>query len=205
VTPSGQLHHIRHDNGEIAMEIIQKSDLAEVPWKNGGGITREIAIAKEQGELLWRLSMADVTVDGPFSNFGGLMRILTVIKGNGMDLISSQGILSADLNRPVRFDGALKIDSKLKDGPIQDLNLIFNPLHCGGEVMPIKGPYRKHHDADSHIVLGVHCAQGVVGIGDDTHLHPGDTALISSGTIQLKLDEAASAMLVMVTNAIDQA
>ena len=46
------------------MRIIRFNDLTETPWKNGGGITREIGEARQDGSLIWRLSMADVAGDG---------------------------------------------------------------------------------------------------------------------------------------------
>ena len=187
------------------MKIVRASDLAEVRWKNGGGVTREIAVASENGKIIWRLSMADVAVDGPFSDFTGLTRILTVIQGNGIDLISTQGKLSADLNRPVRFDGALKINSVLKDGPIQDLNLMFDPLLFDGDVVSVAGPYRQDFGADAHVMLGVVCTKGRAQIGQDVHLHSGDSALINSGNVHLKFGKDASAVVVTLTDAKHQA
>jgi uncharacterized protein len=178
------------------MKIIRASDLKEVRWKNGGGVTREIAVASARGKTIWRLSMADVALDGPFSDFTGLTRILTVIRGNGMDLISAHGKLSADLNRPVRFDGALKINSVLKDGPIQDLNLMFDPLFCEGDVVLVAGPCRQVFSADPHLLLGVVCTKGSAEIGPDMRLQPGDSALFKSGSVALKLGKDASAVLV---------
>ena len=35
----------------------------------------------------WRVSLADVTADGPFSAFPGIDRTLTVVEGAGMDLV----------------------------------------------------------------------------------------------------------------------
>lgn len=182
------------------MKIIRASDLAEVRWKNGGGVTREIAVASTRGKIIWRLSIADVAVDGPFSDFTGLTRILTVIRGNGMDLISAQGRLPADLNRPVRFDGALEINSVLKDGPIRDLNLMFDPLFCDGDVVSVAGPCRQDFGADPYLMLGVVCTKGRAEIGTDLHLYPGDSALISSGKVALKLGKDASAVLITLTD-----
>ena len=187
------------------MKIVRASDLTKVRWKNGGGVTREIAVASARGKTIWRLSMADVAVDGPFSDFTGLTRILTVIRGNGMDLISAQGRLSADLNRPVRFDGALEIKSVLKDGPIRDLNLMFDPLLCDGDVVSFAGPCRHDFGADPHMMLGVVCTKGRAEIRKDMHLRPGDSALISTGNVALKLGKNASAVLVTLTGTIHQA
>ena len=42
------------------MQIIRREDLVATPWKNGGGITHEIARVSDGDGLLWRLSVAEV-------------------------------------------------------------------------------------------------------------------------------------------------
>ena len=79
------------------MDFLLCSDLVEVPWKNGGGTTREIAAGKMDEKTAWRLSRADVDQDGAFLEFAGLTRILTVVSGGGMVLKHAGGMLDADL------------------------------------------------------------------------------------------------------------
>lgn len=122
------------------MDILKGRDLAEVPWKNGGGITRNIARGMCGGRVAWTLSRADVRDDGPFSNFNGLRRILTVVSGGPMDLEHEGGTLHAAPGAPVAFDGGLPVTSRLADGPITDLNLMFDHELCIGEVTPHHGP-----------------------------------------------------------------
>lgn len=74
----------------MTVRILRAADLTPTPWKNGGGLTREIATGPEgagAGAFDWRVSLADVTADGPFSAFPGVDRILTVVEGAGMDLV----------------------------------------------------------------------------------------------------------------------
>ena len=50
------------------------SDVKASPWKNGGGVTREIAKGAAAGpddDWGWRISIAEVERDGPFSTFPG--------------------------------------------------------------------------------------------------------------------------------------
>ena len=82
------------------MRIILPEAFHTQPWKNGGGITHEIAREDRDGALLWRLSIAEVASDGPFSAFTGLSRILTVIEGAGLHLHTPEGRLDA---LPLRF------------------------------------------------------------------------------------------------------
>lgn len=177
------------------MRIIRMSGLTAAPWKNGGGVTREIAAGRRGGALLWRLSMADVASDGPFSNFAGLTRILTVIEGNGIELVSAAGTLYADYGQPVRFDGGLKIEGKLVDGPLRDFNLIYDPLSCDGKVLAVAGPHRQALRANPGLILAVFCLHGDVALDGSAHLHASDTAIVESGTVQLDLAKGALALL----------
>ncbi len=55
-----------------------------VPWKNGGGVTEEIAVYPSDAgfdDFAWRISMARVGQGGPFSRFPGVDRTLAVLEG----------------------------------------------------------------------------------------------------------------------------
>ena len=65
-----------------------------VPWKNGGGVTREIVCYPAGADIQsfeWRMSIAEVARDGPFSDFSGIDRVITLLSGNGIRLVSQQG------------------------------------------------------------------------------------------------------------------
>jgi hypothetical protein len=59
---------------ERAVKLLLAEDYHLVPWKNGGGVTREVAACYPQGgdgqDFLWRVSIATVAGNGPFSHFG---------------------------------------------------------------------------------------------------------------------------------------
>ena len=159
------------------MRIFRFNDLQQTPWKNGGGTTREIAIARSGDALIWRLSIADVGVDGPFSKFEGLSRILTVIEGEGMELIGQEATLQADYAVPVSFDGAVEIESRLKNGALRDLNLIYNPVFCTGHARVITAAARYYIEAKPGRIVALHCMTGSVALAETELLHKGDTAL----------------------------
>ena len=112
------------------MHLLDPRSLPPVPWKNGGGVTREIA--GDPGH--WRLSLAEVTAEGPFSLFPGQMRILTVVHGSGMELHTDGRVLRAQLGAPLPFSGDLPVTGRLPDGPVRNLNLIFDPRRVTGSV-----------------------------------------------------------------------
>ncbi|KIC36201.1 HutD/Ves family protein [Leisingera sp. ANG-M7] len=99
-----------------------------VPWKNGGGVTRELASHAEGGELVWRLSLADITRDGPFSSFPGLARIHCVVEGAGHTLSNETARVEARPLDPLCFDGEAALGCQLRDGPCKAFNVIYDPV-----------------------------------------------------------------------------
>ena len=102
-------------------------DYKTMPWANGLGKTVEILRCDDsEGKLLWRLSMAAVTEDGPFSIFTDVERNLTVLTGDGFDLIEDHtGIKhSAALLTPVAFSGETPISAKNVTASCQDFNVM---------------------------------------------------------------------------------
>lgn len=66
------------------MRILRASDHRQMPWKNGGGVTTEIAISPPGamvGDFDWRVSMAKVPSSGPFSSFANIDRVLAILEG----------------------------------------------------------------------------------------------------------------------------
>jgi environmental stress-induced protein Ves len=115
------------DNG--CMHILRESNYLCVPWKNGGGVTREIVRAPvETAEFDWRLSLATIDAPGPFSAFAGYHRTLVLVRGAGVELSFAQhgtSRLSAP-GQSVGFDGAWQTSCTLLDGPSTDLNFIVS-------------------------------------------------------------------------------
>jgi uncharacterized protein len=114
--------------------VLRSSDYQRMPWKNGGGTTTEIwkAISPD-GEMLWRLSVADVASDGPFSEFPGVDRWIMLIEGNGMELtIDGQVRRIADPFEPFAFSGDASTDCRLLAGPIRDFNLMMARSYASG-------------------------------------------------------------------------
>jgi|SoiMethySBSTD1v2_1073268.scaffolds.fasta_scaffold00642_14 uncharacterized protein len=107
--------------------VLRTSDYQRMPWKNGGGTTTEIwKQVSPAGEVLWRLSIADVASDGPFSEFPGIDRWIMVIEGKGMELaVEGQGVHRLDRPfEPFAFPGDAKTDCRLIAGAIRDFNLM---------------------------------------------------------------------------------
>lgn len=171
--------------------ILTPDQFTTSAWKNGGGVTHEIARKEANGKWLWRLSIAEVAADGPFSRFENLSRILTVIEGNGIDLHSRDAILKAPLLTPVRFSGDLPIEGKLTNGPIRDFNIIYDASVLEVTAMVISG---------SKTVLVSDKLMGYLGVAGETNL---DDQLLPVGAFALgafsKLQTSHGAAGILVT------
>src|SRR5664279_5065723 len=69
--------------------VWRRADLRASPWRNGGGITYEIAVGPETGTVQdfdWRVSVAQIDAPGPFSTFAGVDRIIALIDGPALHL-----------------------------------------------------------------------------------------------------------------------
>jgi len=109
------------------MILVQTSRAAPVPWKNGGGVTRELLRLPADGGDDWtlRISVADIAADGPFSPFPGVTRWFTVLDGAGVRLAFPERTLNVQRgDAPLCFDGADAPGCTLLDGATRDLNVM---------------------------------------------------------------------------------
>jgi environmental stress-induced protein Ves len=106
--------------------VVRFEELAAAPWRNGGGVTREVASSGGSGPhgFDWRISIAEVSEAGRFSVFPGVDRIITVVDGEGMDLVIDGVRHVVGLHEPLRFDGESRTECTRLAGPIHDLNVM---------------------------------------------------------------------------------
>ena len=124
--------------------MIRAADLVPRPWKNGGGVTWEIAIDPRGASLAdfrWRISRARIEADGAFSLFPACERWITCIAGAGFALQVDEGVkLPVPPLMPVRFSGDRPVICRLADGPCTDINLIFRRDLVRAEVGIVDAP-----------------------------------------------------------------
>jgi environmental stress-induced protein Ves len=108
--------------------ILRAAERRAVPWKNGGGLTREVAAHPPQSDLGnfdWRVSLAEVRRGGPFSSFPGIDRHMAVISGRLELSISGRGALSLSSDAaPLSFPGELAVYAEPHAEPATDLNVM---------------------------------------------------------------------------------
>jgi len=190
------------------MKLIKFEDLHATPWKNGGGVTRELygyPAAASFDAFLWRASIADVAQTGAFSSFPGVDRVITLLEGEGMQLLADNG-KQTSLTTPLQpycFRGEEQITARLEGGPCKDFNLMLRRGAASGAVEISR--------ADRVLPQGwelLFCVQGRwdvrsenPGSGQAT-LAPGQTLVRESETGELAL-RALSADSVLISVSID--
>jgi environmental stress-induced protein Ves len=131
---------------------LDPSAYRRTPWKNGGGVTIDIADAYAPGAvpgswngMLWRLGRTQIVEPGPFSDLSGFDRILTVIGGRGL-VLQIEGGPALDVRepfRPVRFRGEDRITSRLEAGPVAVFNLMCDRTRYEIDVAILSGGTRE--------------------------------------------------------------
>lgn len=142
------------------------------PWKNGGGVTVDIADDYAPGAepgswsgMLWRLGHTRILAPAPFSDLAGFDRILTVIGGRGL-VLQIEGGAALDVRepfRPVRFRGEDRIVSRLEAGPVTVLNLLADRAAYDIDVLILTGGMACPLDAAINVVYALEDSGMAVG------------------------------------------
>ncbi|MBP0457520.1 HutD/Ves family protein [Streptomyces montanisoli] len=145
--------------------VLRWDDYRTMPWKNGGGTTREVASATFPGPgatgatgpagatgaeagaaraaeaFDWRVSIADVAAEGPFSAFPGIARVITLVDGEAMVLTVDGTPHRLEPLAPFAFPGAATTDCRLPGGPARDMNVMTREGRAAAEVSvrPVDG------------------------------------------------------------------
>ncbi|WP_188356039.1 HutD family protein [Rhizobium rhizogenes] len=168
------------------MKILRAADYKSMPWKNGGGVTVEIAVhppTASMDEFDWRISMATVAQDGPFSIFSGIDRTLAIIEGNGMALAIA-GHDPSPLttgSAPLPFPADVPVDATLMDGAIVDLNIMTRRSSLKHNVQRLSGSLSVEAAPGTSLVLALDPLQ-VANNSDIVHLNRLDSMIIEDGS-----------------------
>src|ERR1700722_20231437 len=148
-----------------------------MPWRNGMGVTREIAREPAVGEdFQWRLSLATVASSGPFSSYAGYRRSVTLIEGEGFQL--QVGALDPwvldRVGATALFPGDDSALCTLLNGPSTDISLMVRDPGSILSVVRIQGGAPLTVPLDAGALKAVFCLRT-------------DTSLLSANDPVLKL------------------
>ena len=115
--------------------LVSLAAVPPMPWRNGGGTTRELLAWPGGGDWQVRISVAEIEADGPFSSFPGVDRWFAVLEGGGVALaIDGVERRCRAGDAPLAFSGESTVGCRLLDGPSRDLNLMLRGV--AGAMMP---------------------------------------------------------------------
>ena len=120
---------------ESPFPVVRRADGRVMLWKNGGGSTLELL--REPGDHpddppALRVSIADLTADGPFSTFPHVDRVILLLEGAGVRLHFPDVEVTLDRpGAPFAFPGEVPCHCALlrgatDDRPVRDLNLMVD-------------------------------------------------------------------------------
>ncbi|RWC27026.1 MAG: HutD family protein [Mesorhizobium sp.] len=185
------------------MRVLRAADYKSMPWKNGGGVTTEIAVSPANAGLDdfdWRVSMARVELSGPFSQFAGIDRTLAVLEGEGI-VLDIAGYPPTSINRATAlfsFPADVQTSATLIGGPITDLNVMTRRrVTHSVERLVIATPVEIRTEAGTTLIL---CLDGdvIVPAAEPVRLGPFDTLLSGSERTSLLVQPAHEATLFVI-------
>ncbi|MEL4070391.1 HutD family protein [Ochrobactrum sp. GPK 3] len=182
----------------MAVTLLKAENHRRMPWKNGGGVTVEIAVHPQGAsvdDFDWRISMATVANDGPFSVFPGIDRTLSVLEGDGilLDVDGQQSTLTRD-SAPLAFAADSHSAARLIGSAITDLNVMTRRTRYMHRVRRISGS-NAAATLETRITgetLLIFCAEGEFALQTDTgiaHLGPHDAVILAApvkNSVELK-------------------
>ena len=135
----------------------RRDDLVAQPWKNGGGVTREI-VSWPPGSTMdhfdWRISIAHIASSGPFSVFPGVDRVITLLQGAGVALKAVDGSVNHHLDQPLQpfaFKGEVPMQADLLGPDCHDFNVMTRRSACAASVQVLSSS--THLPSESHGLL----------------------------------------------------
>jgi environmental stress-induced protein Ves len=152
------------------LRLLRAHDYRRMAWKNGGGITTEIARRDVDADTFdWRVSIAEIAQDGDFSIFPDVDRELMLLDGGGVELLIGD-------DEPVALTRRYQKHAFL-DGPTRDVNLMVRRGRYAAELLarpivgaqllfPAAGTTWLVHVANGHVVVNDHADLGRIEAGE---------------------------------------
>jgi uncharacterized protein len=187
---------MKSNTGRIRITTLDPASYRHMPWKNGGGVTIDIAVTMLPGfapgsweGMVWRFSRTAIVTPGPFSDLSGYDRRLALVSGQGLVLGTPVGEIDVRQPfRPVRFAGETSIVSRLEAGPVEVVNLIGDrsrvsiDLSCLSDGATISCPAGVHiiYAAAGSCELSINGNACEIAAGHAMRIDAGDSFTVAS-------------------------
>lgn len=183
------------------MHLLKQNSHKKMPWKNGGGVTYEVATAPEGAALDafdWRVSMARVEAPGAFSAFPGCDRILTVLSGGPMTLRVGDAPPRTldDTSTPFAFAADVPCAAETVDTALLDLNVMVRRGRATAAVTRHRAVNLRVRPGDAATLVlikggtaAINCLPTLMRDGDVLKLAPSDPPVTISPAAEAVLYE----------------
>lgn len=164
------------------MIALDPSGYVRQPWKNGGGVSEEIA-ARREGEgwegLVWSFSRTGFSGRARFSDLSGVARVLVLASGAAFTLraLDAGADIAVEPAAPVAFDGGRRLEAAT-GGAVEVVNLMGRIGHVS-IAMALAGETDGPREVRANVVL-LHAAFGPVRLAQGL-LAAGGTWLFDEG------------------------
>lgn len=189
----------------MPIRLLRDGTYDRKPWKNGGGITEDVWLFPEgasHDDFDIRLSLAEISQDGPFSSFPGIDRTITLVGGDPFVLEFDDGTRRRmTLLDPFSFDGALTPVSRLDDAPSRDFNVMTRRGRWTHQVAVHRDGGSTNPELEPGAVAVLHAVAGswqVCGNGHVVQASPRDTVIVQGETGLIVEGEPGSAAIVAI-------
>jgi len=181
------------------VRIQRAAERRSTPWKNGGGLTFEVASFPEGSTLDtldWRISLAEVRLAGPFSLFPGIDRKLALLEGRLSLYISGREVIELSPgSKVVAFPGDIPTSAQPLSPQVTDFNVMTRRSRFTSRVVRRAVATSETLDiagSDVTAVIALGCL-GVDVAGNRIELLPRDALLLSwedASSIELHATES---------------
>lgn len=166
-----------------ALIHLTPADYRRMRWKNGLGWTTEIAVRPREGELDFRVSIAEVDSDCEFSRLPGIDRSILVLSGDGMELRVGDDppVVLREGGEALAFSGDRDTRCRLLGGPTRDFNVMTRRGVLGHALQthrlttraPLELPRTPGGGWLLHVAQGhAHVGEHALGAGDSMLAEP---------------------------------
>lgn len=171
------------------IEVIRAADYREGRWKNGLGVSWDIASDPPQAgidDFGWRFAIARIDGGVPFSPYSGVDRVFTLLDGDGLtlELEGSPAIGVGQPFVPHHFSGDVATTCRLHGGPCRALNLFLKRSLWRVEVTVAPG----HASLNHHGPVLLFALEGSLTCNGE-HLAQGD-AMVAMGRLAIDSGDA---------------
>ena len=191
----------------MPLSLLRDGTYDRKPWKNGGGITEDVWLFPEgatHDDFDIRLSLAEISREGPFSAFPGIDRTITLVGGDQFVLEFDDGTRRRmTLLDPFSFDGALTPGSRLDGALSRDFNVMTRRSRWSHQVTVHRNGGSIDVELDAGAVAVVHPAAGAWQVRSGRHCataSPRDTVIVQAETGLIVEGEPGSAAIVAILN-----